>query len=117
MKPVAWNTAESTHGLIIDIGQTNSFKQQLKITGRSNRELFKLYDDGGANAKLSGDLNVTGTIKTNGKEVATQEYVDEKVGEGGGGFAIARSGTEDDPQLQTGELYLNTTSKTLFIGM
>ena len=41
------------------------------------------------------------TLKTNGKEVATQEYVDEKVGEGGSGFAIFRSGTEDDPQLQT----------------
>ena len=40
--PEAWKTAENTHGVIINIGQTNSYKQQLKIQGRSGSELFKL---------------------------------------------------------------------------
>ena len=81
--PKAWiggNTEEAkatqkTHGLILKIGDTNSYKQQFKITGRSNRELFKLYDDGKANANFYGNLNATDDIRKGGKTVATEEYV------------------------------------------
>ena len=81
--PKAWiggNTEEAkatqkTHGLILKIGDTNSYKQQFKITGGSNKELFKLYDDGKANANFYGNLNATDDIRKGGKTVATEEYV------------------------------------------
>ena len=45
-KPKAWDTSNDTHGLIIDIGSTNTFKQQFKIQGRSGKDLFEMHDDG-----------------------------------------------------------------------
>ena len=84
--PKAWvggnsdeaKATQKTHGLILKIGDTNSYKQQFKITGRSNRELFKLYDDGKANANFYGNLGAT-EIKQDGKRVATEEYVTDAI--------------------------------------
>ena len=122
--PKAWvggdsdeaKATQKVHGLILKIGDTNSYKQQFKITGRSNKDLFKIFDDGKANANFYGNLGAT-EIKQDGKKVATEEYVDSKVAEGGNsGGAIARSGTDENPTLETGELYLCTTNNTLLIG-
>jgi len=49
------------------------------------------------------------------RHAATKEYVDEEIAKAGGG-AIARSGTDENPTLATGELYLCTTNNTLLIG-
>ena len=68
-----------------------------------------------ANAAFYGNLSATGVIKQDGKPLATEEYVDSKISEGGGG-AIARSGTDENPTLEKGELYLCTTNNTLLIG-
>jgi len=49
----------------------------------------------------------------------TKEYVDgeiAKIDSGASEGAIARSGTNQNPTLQTGELYLCTSNKTLLIG-
>ena len=69
--------AGETHGLILDIGISNTFKQQFKIIGRSGRDLFKINDDGSANAEIKGRLNVAEAIRIDGDEVATKDYVDE----------------------------------------
>ena len=58
--PKAWvggdseeaKATQKTHGLILKIGDTNSYKQQFKIQGRSNKDLFKIYDDGTGNFSL-----------------------------------------------------------------
>ena len=78
--PEAWKTAENTHGVIINIGQTNSYKQQLKIQGRSGSELFKIFDDNKAVATLSGDLNVTGILKVGGETFNDADYLKKKGG-------------------------------------
>ena len=104
--PEAWKSQENTHGVIINIGQTNSYKQQLKIQGRSGSELFKLYDDNKAVANLYGDLTVTGELKANGKTIDDDAYVHKKGGTQNkmqgdlylGGFAIKGVG---EPSLST----------------
>ena len=115
--PTAWHQEQKNHGLILKVGTTNSFKQQFKITGRSNKDLFKVYDDGAGQFSFYGNVSVSGEIKEDGKRVATKEYVDEKVSEGGNSEgAIARSGADENPTLEKGELYLCTTNNTLLIG-
>ena len=74
-KPEAWNTSQDTHGLIIDIGNTNSYKQQFKIQGRSGKDLFEMHDDGKAQATLLGNLDVANVLKQGGYPIATQVYV------------------------------------------
>ena len=76
MKPVAWNKDPKTHGLILDIGNSNTFKQQFKIRGRGNRDLFEIHDDGSAAATLNGRLNVTEKITIDSDEVLTQRWVE-----------------------------------------
>ena len=58
---------QKTHGLILKIGDTNSYKQQFKIQGRSNKDLFKIYDDGTGNFSFYGNVGVTGYLKQDGK--------------------------------------------------
>ena len=74
-KPEAWDTSQDTHGLIIDIGSTNTYKQQFKIQGRSGKDLFEMHDDGKAQATLMGNLDVANVLKQGGYPVATQVYV------------------------------------------
>ena len=62
-------------GLIIDIGNTNSYKQQFKIQGRSGKDLFEMHDDGKAQATLLGNLDVANVLKQGGYPIATQVYV------------------------------------------
>jgi len=82
-KPTAWDGGDSakqqTHGLIIDIGTTNTYKQQFKIRGRNSKDLFLLSDDGKAHAEILGLLKAEEMLK-DGKVVATEEYVDSKAG-------------------------------------
>ena len=78
-KPEAWNASQDTHGLIIDIGNTNSYKQQLKIQGRSGKDLFEMHDDGKAQATLLGNLDVANVLKQGGYPIATQVYVQQAV--------------------------------------
>ena len=68
----------------------------------------KAYISAGGEARFNG-------VYSNGKELATKEYVDANAG-GGGGGAIANSGTNENPSLKTGELYLCTKNNTLYIG-
>ena len=80
-KPTAWDGGDSSkqqvHGLIIDIGTTNTYKQQFKITGRNNKNLLILSDDGAAHAEILGVLKAEEMFK-DGKAVATEEYVDSR---------------------------------------
>jgi len=82
-KPNAWDGQDSSkqqvHGLIIDIGTTNTYKQQFKITGRNSKDLLILSDDGKAHAEILGLLKAEEMLK-GGKAVATEEYVDSKAG-------------------------------------
>ena len=77
--PTAWHSSEAVHGLILRVGTTNTYKQQFKIQGRSNKDLFEIHDDGAAQARIEGNLNVKNHLKENGKRVATLEYVDSLV--------------------------------------
>lgn len=83
--PNAWHGNNQTHGVILNIGTTNSFKQQFKIQGRSGHDLFEIHDDGAAVATIQGNLNCTVQLKEGGKRVATQEYVAEQLASAGGG--------------------------------
>ena len=78
--PKAWQSGENTHGLILRVGTTNTYKQQFKIQGRSNKDLFEIHDDGKAVARLEGNLNVKNELKENGNRVATRSYVDDEIG-------------------------------------
>ena len=82
-KPNAWDGGDSSkqqvHGLIIDVGTTNTYKQQFKITGRNSKDLLILSDDGKAHAEIFGLLKAEEMLK-DGKAVATEEYVDNKAG-------------------------------------
>lgn len=84
-KPAAWDGGDSSkqknHGLIIDIGSTNTYKQQFKIIGRSNKNLLVLSDDGAAHAEILGVLKAEDMLK-DGKTVATEEYVDSQIATG-----------------------------------
>ena len=53
---------------------------------------------------------------SNGKELATKEYVDANAG-GSSEGAIAKSGSNTNPTLAKGELYLCTTDNTLRVGV
>lgn len=104
--PTAWHSSNSNHGAIIQIGTTNSFKQQLKIQGRSNKDLFKIYDDGQAQATFYGNLNATNAIKVGGNEVATKEYVDSQIG-GETGPDFSFDGNRTCVGIGTGSTFLN----------
>lgn len=118
LRPAAWDKENKTHGLILDIGTSNTYKQQFKIHGRGGKTLFNIFDDGTASAQISGRLNCTGDIKIDGRYVATQDWVDERIGDfGGGDGATARHGNEQNPMLNTGELYLRTTDNVLLVGL
>ena len=75
--PKAWvggdseeaKATQKTHGLILKIGDTNSYKQQFKMQGRSNKDLLKIYDDGTGNFSFYGNVGVTGYLKQDGKDV------------------------------------------------
>ena len=56
-------------------------------------------------------------VYSNGKELATKEYVDANAGGGSSEGAIAKSGTNTNPTLAKGELYLCTTDNTLRVGI
>ena len=73
------SSKQQVHGLAIDIGTTNTYKQQFKITGRSNKNLFVLSDDGAAYAEILGVLKAEEMLQ-DGKAVATEEYVDSRTG-------------------------------------
>ena len=81
-KPTAWDGQDSSkqqvHGLVIDIGTTNTYKQQFKITGRNSKSLLILSDDGAAHAEILGVLKAEDIFK-DGKTVATEEYVDGQI--------------------------------------
>ena len=118
LRPAAWDKENKPHGLILDIGNSNTYKQQFKINGRGGKTLFNIFDDGTASAQISGRLNCTGDIKIDGRAVATQDWVDERIGDfGGGDGATARHGNEQNPMLNTGELYLRTTDNVLLVGL
>ena len=89
LRPAAWDKENQTHGLILDIGATNSYKQYFKIQGRAGRELFTLNDDGSASATLKGRLNCTEQLKVESKVVATEEYVDNAVKEAGNSSQVS----------------------------
>ena len=78
-KPKAWDQENKNHGLILNIGSSNTYKQQFKIQGRSDRDLFEIHDDGSALAVMNGRMNFTEGLKVGGKPVATEEYIDGKV--------------------------------------
>ena len=90
--PNAWHADNKSHGLILNIGTSNSFKQQFKIQGRSGRDLFEIHDDGHAVASLKGDLNCTDGLKLNGKPVATEEYAAETYLKRAGGTSSKMQG-------------------------
>ena len=118
IRPAAWDKENKTHGLVLDIGNTNSYKQQFKIIGRGGKTLFNMNDDGSASAQISGRLNCTQDIKIDGRPVATQDWVDQRIEDNGGGDgATARHGNEQNPMLNTGELYLRTTDNVLLVGL
>ena len=118
IRPAAWDKENKTHGLVLDIGNTNSYKQQFKIIGRGGKTLFNMNDDGTASAQISGRLNCTQNIKIDGRDVATQDWVDQRIEDSGGGDgATARHGNEQNPLLNTGELYLRTTDNVLLVGL
>ena len=56
------------------------------------------------------------SVYSNGKELATKEYVDANAG-GSSEGAIAKSGSNTNPTLAKGELYLCTTDNTLRVGI
>ena len=102
----AWHTENKNHGIILNIGTTNSFKQQFKIQGRSGKDLFEIHDDGAAVASLKGNLNISGTLKVDGNTIDDDAYVHKKGGTQNkmqgdlylGGFAIKGVG---EPSLST----------------
>ena len=60
-----------------------------------------MNDDGTASAQISGRLNCTQNIKIDGRDVATQDWVDQRIednGGGGGDGATARHGNEQNPK-------------------
>ena len=57
------------------------------------------------------------SVYSNGKELATKEYVDANAGGGASEGAIAKSGSNTNPTLAKGELYLCTTDNTLRVGI
>ena len=69
----------------------------------------KAYISAGGEARFNG-------VYSNGKELATKEYVDANAG-GSSEGAIAKSGTNTNPTLAKGELYLCTTDNTLRVGI
>ena len=90
--PNAWHTDNKNHGLILNIGTSNTFKQQFKIQGRSGKDLFEIHDDGHAVASLKGNLNCTDGLKVDGKDVATTEYADETYLKRAGGTSSKMQG-------------------------
>ena len=90
--PNAWHTDNKNHGLIVNIGTSNTFKQQLKIQGRSGRDLFEMHDDGSAVTTIKGRLNCTEGLKVDGKPVATEEYAAETYLKRAGGTSSKMQG-------------------------
>ena len=78
--PKAWvggsseeaKATQKNHGIVLDIGQTNSYKQRFKIQGRSNKQLLEVFDDGKANVSVTGDVRVSNELSEDGHRVATQ---------------------------------------------
>ena len=68
----------------------------------------KAYITAGGEARFNG-------VYSKGKELATKEYVDANAGSSEG--AIAKSGSNTNPTLAKGELYLCTTDNTLRVGV
>ena len=46
-KPKAWE-GRRTWRCILNIGSSNTYKQQFKIQGRGDKDLFEMHDDGSA---------------------------------------------------------------------
>ena len=103
--------------------RANAEKPLIFSSGSGSKKLLSFYGyDGSADDNKSEKAYITAGgearfngVYSNGKELATKEYVDANAG-GGGGGAIANSGTNENPSLKTGELYLCTKNNTLYIG-
>ena len=78
-------------------------------SGATDKRSEKAYITAGGEARFNG-------VYSKGKELATKEYVDANAG-GSSEGAIAKSGTNTNPTLAKGELYLCTTDNTLRVGI
>ena len=78
-------------------------------SGATDKRSEKAYITAGGEARFNG-------VYSKGKELATKEYVDANAG-GSSEGAIARSGSDTNPTLAKGELYLCTTDNTLRVGI
>ena len=109
-KPKAWDQNQKTHGLILNIGQSNTYKQQFKIQGRGDKDLFEMHDDGSASAVMNGRMNFTEGLKVGGKPVATEEYIEGKILHAtipGYRWKYARHSTAED--LTAGEFFVSSS--------
>ena len=80
-------------------------------SGATDKRSEKAYITAGGEARFKG-------VYSNGKELATKEYVDANAGGGTSSEgAIAKSGSNTNPTLAKGELYLCTTDNTLRVGI
>ena len=77
-------------------------------SGATDKRSEKAYITAGGEARFNG-------VYSKGKELATKEYVDANAGSSEG--AIAKSGSNTNPTLAKGELYLCTTDNTLRVGV
>ena len=78
-------------------------------SGATDKRSEKAYITAGGEARFNG-------VYSKGKELATKEYVDANAG-GSSEGAIAKSGSNTNPTLAKGELYLCTTDNTLRVGV
>ena len=105
--------------------RANAEKPLIFSSGSGSKKLLSFYGyDGSAEDNKSEKAYITAggearfkKVYSNGKELATQEYVDANAGGGSSEGAIAKSGSNTNPTLAKGELYLCTTDNTLRVGI
>ena len=104
--------------------RANSDKPLIFSSGSGSKKLLSFYGyDDKAQDKRGEKAYITAggearfkSVYSSGKELATKEYVDANAG-GSSEGAIARSGSDTNPTLKKGELYLCTTDNTLRVGV
>ena len=104
--------------------RANADKPLIFSSGSGTKRLLSFYGyDAGSpdkrkeNAYISaGGEGYFKNVYSGGKELATKDYVDANAG-GSSEGAIAKSGSNTNPTLAKGELYLCTTDNTLRVGV